>query len=69
MKINNYDYILAENTKQQSNNRGSADRGELDTNIVVNQPASGKIFQSTTVSSQCERLYQPWTWRNLYFDW
>ena len=35
---------------------GSADHIEQDLNTVVNQPASGKLRQYTTVSSQCERF-------------
>ena len=49
--------------------QGSADRGELDLKLDVNQPASGKLQQSTTVSSQCEQLYYARIWRPLYFDW
>ena len=48
--------------------QGSDDHGELDFNSDVNWPDSGKLWQSTTVSSQCERLPKPWTWRSLYFD-
>ena len=36
--------------------QGSSDRGELDLNPDVNQPASDQLRKSTTVSSQCERL-------------
>ena len=36
--------------------QGSANRGEIDLNTDVNQPDSGKIWQSTTVTSQCARL-------------
>ena len=36
--------------------QGSADRGELDIKSYVNWPASGKLRQSTTVSSQCEQF-------------
>ena len=31
--------------------------------------ASGKLSQSTTVPSHCERLSYPWAWCTLYFDW
>ena len=37
--------------------QGSYDCGELDIKLDTNQPASGKLKQSTTVSSECERLY------------
>ena len=33
--------------------KGSANRGGLDLNIFVNKPDSGKMRQSTTLSSQC----------------
>ena len=42
---------------------------ELDITAVVNLPASGKLHQSTTVSSQCERLSYPCTWSTMDFDW
>ena len=37
--------------------KGSADRGEIDLNSDVNRPASGKLWQYTTVSSQYEKIY------------
>ena len=45
-------------TDHQSSERqlGSVDIIEWDCNTVVNQPASGKPRQSTTVPSQCEQL-------------
>ena len=36
--------------------QGLENRGELDLNSDVNLPASEKLRQSTTVSSQCEQL-------------
>ena len=36
--------------------QGSDDRGELDLKSDLNRPASGKLQQSTTVSSQFERF-------------
>ena len=38
---------------------GSADCFEIDLNSDVNQPASGKLRKSTTVSSQCDILPYP----------
>ena len=35
---------------------GSAYRSDKDKNAVVNQPGSGKLRQSTSVSSQCENF-------------
>ena len=37
--------------------QGSADCGKLDLKSEVNHPASGKLRKSTTVSSQCEKIY------------
>ena len=39
--------------------QGSADHGEIDLKSDVNQPTSGKLWQSTTVPSQCEQLSYP----------
>ena len=36
--------------------RGLANCGELDLNSDVNLSATGKLWQSTTVSSQCEQF-------------
>ena len=37
----------------------SEDRGDLDLDSDINRPALGKLRQSTTVPSQCERLSYP----------
>ena len=39
--------------------QGSDNRGKLDIKSDVDRPASVKLRQYTTVSSQCERLYYP----------
>ena len=44
-------------------------RWVVDINTVVNRLATGKLRQSTIVTSQCEQLSYPWMWSNLYFDW
>ena len=64
-------FLLHISTKHRTSDKwqGPADRVGLYLNTVVNQPASGKLQQSTTVSSQRERFYYPWMWLTLYFDW
>ena len=63
----NSHYIISENwTAKQY--QGSNDLGKLDLKSDVNQPASGKLRQSTPISSPYEQLYQPWTWYRLYFN-
>ena len=57
--------IKHQNTKQY---QGSYYRGELDLNSDVNQPDSGKLCQSTTIYSQCEKFSWLWTRSFMYFD-
>ena len=54
-------------TKQRSDNRGLANRSELDIKSDKNRPASVELRKSTTVSSQCDQFSYPWTWHVLSF--
>ena len=36
---------------------------------VINRTDSGKLRQTTTVSSQGDILPYPWLWRSWYFNW
>ena len=65
----NNSLILIWNNSTADQYQGSDNRGDLDIKSDVSQPSSGKIRQSTTVSSQCEQFSYPWTWRPLYFHW
>ena len=58
--------ISSKHRKEEKYQR-SDDHGELGPKSDINWPSSGKLQQSTTLSSQCERLIYPWTWRLLYF--
>ena len=49
-------YIIYRAKNSQEITQGADDSSDQDQNTVVNRPISGKLCQSTILTSQCERL-------------